>query len=191
MERNIEAFATELENRFVNKHGTEGIIDFPSWLAFFTFDVISDMTWSKPYGFVPNGEDILGMIGWVSNFVKYGFIVSFIMCPHALTLTKLSNLPLQVGQMPSLDLLLRHNPFFMWLERKGWYNGSPFPGVPFAIQRISEREQRLKLAEDNANGRVDILEKVRRAKLERPDHITDKEVLGLTLSTIIAGAETT
>ena len=84
VERNIEVFITELENRFVNKHGTEGIIDFPSWLSFFTFDVISDMTWSKPYGFVSSGEDILGMIGWVSSFLQYGFIVSFIICPYAL-----------------------------------------------------------------------------------------------------------
>lgn len=93
--------------------------------------------------------------------------------------------------MPYLDLLLRHNPFLMWLERQGWYSSNTFPGSPFAIQRISEREQRQKLADDNAIGRADILEKVRRAKLERPDHITDKEVLGLTLSTMFAGAETT
>lgn len=84
VERNIEVFITELESRFVNKHSTEGIIDFPSWLSFFTFDVISDMTWSKPYGFIVRGEDILGMIGWVSNFLQYGFVVSFIMCSCAL-----------------------------------------------------------------------------------------------------------
>lgn len=93
--------------------------------------------------------------------------------------------------MPSLDLLLRHNPLLMWLERRGWYSGNTFPGSPFAIQRISEREQQQKLAEHGADGRVDILEKVRRVKRERPEHITDKEVLGLTLSTMFAGAETT
>ena len=93
--------------------------------------------------------------------------------------------------MPSLDLLLRHNPLLMWLERRGWYSGNTFPGSPFAIERISEREQRQKLAKDGADGKEDILEKVRRAKLERPDHITHKEVMGLTLSTMFAGAETT
>lgn len=84
VESNIEVFITELENRFVNHHGTEGIVDFPIWLSFFTFDVISDMTWSKPYGFISRGEDILGMIGWVANFLQYGFVVSFIMCSCAL-----------------------------------------------------------------------------------------------------------
>lgn len=92
--------------------------------------------------------------------------------------------------MPSLDLFLRHNPILMWLERRGWYSGNTFPGAPFAIQRVSEREHQ-KLTEDDADARTDILERVRRVKRERPEHITDKEVLGLTLSTMFAGAETT
>lgn len=76
VERTIEVLTKELDNRFVNHHGIQGTIDFPSWLSFFTFDVISDLTWSKPYGFITRGEDILGMIGWVANFLQYGFVVS-------------------------------------------------------------------------------------------------------------------
>lgn len=92
--------------------------------------------------------------------------------------------------MPLLDLFLRHNPVLMWLERRGWYSGNTFPGAPLAIQRVSERNYQ-KLSEDGADLRADILEKVQRVKYERPEHITDKEVLGLTLSTMFAGAETT
>ena len=66
----------ELEKRFANKQGTEGSVDFPSWLLFFTFDVISDLTWGESYGFIPSGEDVLGIIEWNRKFLQYGFIVS-------------------------------------------------------------------------------------------------------------------
>ena len=92
--------------------------------------------------------------------------------------------------MPSLDVLLRHNPFLMWLERRGWYSCNTFPGSRIAVQHMQEREQQ-KFDRDDAKERIDILEKVRRAKHERPEHITDNEVFGLTLSTMFAGAQTT
>ena len=91
--------------------------------------------------------------------------------------------------MPSVDIFLRHNPILMWLERRGWHTGNTFPGATFAIQRIQEREQQ-KLAGNDPDRREDLLDKFLRAKSERPEHITKKEVLGLSLSTMLAGAET-
>lgn len=91
--------------------------------------------------------------------------------------------------MPSLDMLLRHNPVLMWLERRGWYTGNTFPGANFALQRIWEREQQ-KSTGNEADGREDLLDKFRRAQRERPEIITDREVLGLSLTTMFAGAET-
>lgn len=92
--------------------------------------------------------------------------------------------------MPWVDKLLRHNPVLMWLERQGWYAGNTFPGATFAIERISERQiEREKPAVDDGDRREDLLDKFRRAKDERPDHIRDQEVVGLSLSTILAGAE--
>lgn len=91
--------------------------------------------------------------------------------------------------MPWVDLLLRHNPILMWLERGGWYAGNTFPGASFAIQRLRERDQQSLTGEDFGK-REDLLDKFRRARREHSEHITDKEVLGLSLSTMLAGAET-
>ncbi len=91
--------------------------------------------------------------------------------------------------MPWVDHFFRHNPILLWLERQGWNTGNTFPGASFAVQRIREREEQ-KLPEDDADRREDLLDKFRRAKRERPEHITDKEVLGNSLSTMLAGAET-
>lgn len=52
IERTIQAFTTELDRRFVDKDGSQGVIDFHTWLPFFTFDVISDSTYSKRHGFI-------------------------------------------------------------------------------------------------------------------------------------------
>ena len=93
VERTIQTFVTELDNRFVDKHehGPEGIIDFHTWLSFFTFDVISDLTYSERHGFISRGEDVYGIIGWVAAHLKYGFIVSFFPCRGKFVLTKFSN----------------------------------------------------------------------------------------------------
>ena len=90
--------------------------------------------------------------------------------------------------MHSVDVFVRHNPVLMWLERRGWYTGNTFPGVTFVIERIWEREKTL--SGDATDRREDLLDKFRRAKSERPDHFTDKEALGLSRSTMLAGADT-
>ena len=91
--------------------------------------------------------------------------------------------------MPWVDSLLRHNPVLMWLERRGWYKGTTFPGARFALERIAERDQQKDTTAINTNQKIDLLDKFRQAKQEHPEHITMKEVLGLSLSTMIAGSE--
>ena len=75
VERTIELFITKIDNCFVNKSGVQGIIDVPTWLTYFTFDVMSDLTYSKHHGFISRGEDAYGIINWVKTFLDYGFIV--------------------------------------------------------------------------------------------------------------------
>ena len=76
-EGTIDVFLAEMDNRFVNSHDSaESIMDFPTWLSFFTFDVISNLTYSKRHGFITRGEDVYGIKGWVIKFIKYDFFVS-------------------------------------------------------------------------------------------------------------------
>ena len=91
--------------------------------------------------------------------------------------------------MPWLSKVLRHNPVLLWLERRRLYAGSTFPGATFAIGRIMAREQE-KARGDGAETREDLLDMFRRARRDHPEHVTDREVVGLSLSTMFAGAET-
>lgn len=76
VESTIEPFLAELENRFANKDGDEGCMDVFTWMTYFTFDVMSDLTYSERHGFIARGEDVYGIIGWVEKFLAYGFWVS-------------------------------------------------------------------------------------------------------------------
>ncbi|KAI9811991.1 MAG: hypothetical protein M1827_004883 [Pycnora praestabilis] len=167
----ISVFLKELDQRFAGKEGENGIIDFHTWLLYFTFDVMGDLTYSARHGFMEQGKDMFSIINYIKEFLNYGFIA---------------------GQMPSVDVFLRHNPVLMWLERRGWISSTTFPGVPFAIKHMQERKKRYgDDVERHVADQEDLLDKFLRAKRERPEIITEREVLGLSLSMMIAGSETT
>lgn len=94
--------------------------------------------------------------------------------------------------MPIVDRFLRHNPVLLRLERQGVFQGSTFPGVPFALRHMRERINYYANRDpSDTKDREDLLDQFLKAKAKRPDSVTDKEVLGLSLSMMIAGAETT
>ena len=57
----IELFQHQIKDRYANKDGASGIIDLHKWIAFFTADVISNLTYGKRTGFLERGEDIEGI----------------------------------------------------------------------------------------------------------------------------------
>ncbi|KAL8782626.1 MAG: hypothetical protein Q9213_005213 [Squamulea squamosa] len=165
VEKTIRTFVREMDQRFADRDGPDGSVDLHSWLEYYAFDSISELTYSKPLGFTENGRDMLGIIGWVASFLKYGFIVS------------------------SLDDLVDTFSIDYNIYRVGIYNGVTFPGAAFALKRIEERKSQKFMGKGDET-REDLLDKFLRAGKERPDIISDQEVLGLSLSMIIAGAET-
>lgn len=92
--------------------------------------------------------------------------------------------------MPSLDMCLRHNLVLMWLERKGIYHGVTCPGATFALKQINGRKLQ-NSQESKDKTREDLLDKFLRVINERPNVVSDQEVLGSSLSMMTAGAETT
>jgi hypothetical protein len=74
------AFLDQLEKKFADRAGLEGICDFSTWLQFYAFDVIGELTYSKRLGFVDRGEDVDGIIKNLEWLLNYAAIVSH---PHA------------------------------------------------------------------------------------------------------------
>lgn len=87
---------------------------------------------------------------------------------------------------------LNHNPILLWLERRGWFHSSPFPGAPLALKHMRERQKRYENNNPTTEGsREDLLDKFMKAGKQHPDIVREKEILGLSISMIIAGAEST
>ena len=79
VEKTIATFMREMHTRFANRQGPSGSVDIHTWLSFYTFDSISELTYSKPHGFMKHGGDMYGIIEWVADFLKYGFIVRIVL----------------------------------------------------------------------------------------------------------------
>lgn len=122
--------------------------NFSRWLQFFAFDVIGEITWSRQLGFVERGEDVEGIVDFVSAFLAYAG---------------------PVGQMPWLDLIWEKNPIRLRLQKWG-ISSSVFPVTRFAMAQAADRKAEMeKILQDgdidNEKGRpVDLLMKFTKAQ---------------------------
>ena len=73
----------------------------------------------------------------------------------------------------------------------GIYKGATFPLVPLVAKHTNDRLEYYRTKGDNESKREDFLDKLLKAKETHPKAISDREVLSLSLTMILAGAETT
>lgn len=69
-------FLEQLEQRFADRPGEEGVCDFGTWLQYYAFDVIGELSFSKRFGFVEKGKDIDNIIGSLEWMLDYFAVVS-------------------------------------------------------------------------------------------------------------------
>lgn len=72
----INVFLEQVEKRFADKEGPEGVVNLPLWLQYYAFDVIGELTYSARYGFLERGEDVDGIIEYLNKYMKYLSVVS-------------------------------------------------------------------------------------------------------------------
>jgi cytochrome P450 len=98
---------------------------------------------------------------------------------------------MKIGQMPWLDLLLMKNPIILLLDRLG-QSLFQFPVAKFAKKRLSERISQVNKCGDNDQPHhADLLSQFLKAKVNRPQIMTDQSVLTMAISMAFAGSETT
>lgn len=64
----IRAFLEQTDRLFA---GPGKACDFVTWLQYFAFDVVMEITYSKRVGFVDNCEDVDGIIAWLGQWFDY------------------------------------------------------------------------------------------------------------------------
>jgi cytochrome P450 len=63
-----ELFLSQTEELYAKTGKT---CDFSTWLQFYAFDVIGEMTYSKRHGFVEEDKDIDGIVGYLGSLFSY------------------------------------------------------------------------------------------------------------------------
>jgi cytochrome P450 len=167
----IATFLRVLDEKFVGKIGADGICDMSDWTKYFALDIVSALTMGVPYGLLKASRDHIGIIKARTGFLRYFTIVN---------------------NVTWLDKVLRKNPILMWLGRLGLYNAVT-PTVPFARDQITTKVQHFKPLDETTKSkktRVDLLTKFLQAKIDSPEIVDDRAVLGLTLSIVNAGSGT-
>ncbi|KIW92143.1 uncharacterized protein Z519_07127 [Cladophialophora bantiana CBS 173.52] len=164
----VTTFLAQLDQRFAGRPGPDGICDMSEWTKFFALDVVSALTMGKGYGLLEAGYDHIGIINARTTFLRYFTIVN---------------------NVTWLDRVLKKNPVLMWLGRRGLWN-SVTATVPIAQRQMDQKKRDFKGVSENEKARVDLLTKFLQAKIDNPDIVDDRAVLGLTLSMVNAGSGT-
>jgi hypothetical protein len=104
------AFFTRLDQLAASRQA----LDFGSWLQYYSFDVIGELTFSRRLGFLERGSDVEGVIGSISrNFDRNSVL----------------------GQMPWLDLITFKTPIYTRLLSPAIVS----PIMAFGNRRMLER----------------------------------------------------
>jgi hypothetical protein len=161
----ISVFFEQLQNRFVST-GKE--CDLGTWLQWFAFDFMGEITFSKRLGFLEQAKDI-GDI--TENIWKYFKKTS------------------PVSQIPWVDSLWTKNPI---LQRFKGVSANPV--VAFGVQRAQERQQQSEIKDDEPKDESlndqDFLSRFLVA-IKKDPTIPPFALTAWTTSNITAGSDTT
>ncbi|KAM0331277.1 hypothetical protein ACHAQA_002947 [Verticillium albo-atrum] len=68
IDRQLERFFRVIDDKYVTTTGDHKSLDLAVITQFLALDIVGDMTFGKPFGFLDEGEDIYGWIKWNEGF---------------------------------------------------------------------------------------------------------------------------
>jgi cytochrome P450 len=77
--RTVEDFLDQVNRRFADKSGDDGVMDLSQWFRYFAIDVIGQITYSSPHGMLQAGRDPHGIMAAMHKFLRYFSVVSFML----------------------------------------------------------------------------------------------------------------
>ncbi|KAF4340768.1 cytochrome P450 monooxygenase [Fusarium beomiforme] len=158
MNRVIEEFFAQLEERYMQNTKA---VDLATWFGLYTWDMISTLTFSQPFGYMQQGNDFDGNINSSALAVQYFA---------------------RVGQIPIMDKFLGKNP----IMRIGFPDLSHI--TRFAYQQLQDRLNQRRV---DKLDKTDFLEYFLDGMENNPDQNDANLVLNFVLANILAGADTT
>ncbi|OQD68318.1 hypothetical protein PENPOL_c003G02954 [Penicillium polonicum] len=159
----IQYFCQRLEENFINAPNGTQICDIGEWIAFYTWDVVGQVLFSQPIGYLEKGCDFNHTVRTADIAMDYFSLV---------------------GQMPILDRLLDKNPIYRL--------GPPSFGTitNISIQHLVDRLQNNDTDYHDPT-KPDFLDKFIEAKEKYPDVVDNTQIVSYLMFNMIAGADTT
>ncbi|KAF2205452.1 pisatin demethylase [Delitschia confertaspora ATCC 74209] len=160
----ISVFFNQLETRYIK---TGAVCDLGTWLQWFAFDFMGEITFSKRLGFLEGAEDVGGI---TENIWKYFQKTS------------------PISQIPWVDRLWTKNPIFQSLK-----SVSANPVVAFGIERAKERQMQGKEGAAEHAGDLNEKDFLSRflAAIKKDPSIPPFALTAWTTSNVTAGSDTT
>lgn len=164
VDQTILSFIQKLDDEFVLGKNAEKTCTMDEWLMFFAWDVIAQLTFSRPMGFIEAGGDQAGFLTTANKALDYFATI---------------------GQMPFLDKLLAKNPVYP-IGPPSWNDAAGF-----CAQQNIARQQKLSKGDFKESGQRDMLDDFLEAKRHYPEIFDDSSIVGALLVNVLAGADTT
>ncbi|KAH8590119.1 cytochrome P450 [Bisporella sp. PMI_857] len=157
----INAFCKRLDEEFISGRNAGKTCKMDEWLLFFAWDVIGQLTFSRPMGFMDAGTDYNGLLCTADKALDYFATV---------------------GQIPALD---------QWLAKNPIHPVGPPSFDYAAIFCAQQSINRQKGTDGHDPAQRDMLDDFLEIKKVNPEQMDDNGVVGALLINIMAGADTT
>ncbi|KAK3297423.1 cytochrome P450 [Chaetomium fimeti] len=167
----ITQLCSELDKRFVATSDATGKgFDLGKWILYYAWDVVGNVTFSQPFGYLSTGTDFDGTLRAAEELVDY---FSW------------------VGCMPFLDRMLEKNRVVQLFKRPGGFTALGATCVGRLIARYQGADASSRESKgSNTPAQPDYLDRFIEAKTADPT-ITDTQMVGWVMINMGAGADTT
>lgn len=170
-EKYVDECADILLNRMSICSKSREPINMGHWFQCYAFDVIGNITFSKPFGFLDRGKDVSGIMRALNKVFAYSTLI---------------------GIYPSLHPYIYSVTSFLGI---GGAAGRSYL-IRYVKERILQRKNEREITEEKEKGQSyglpqDFLEKILVKNKDAPSKVTDYHVFMMSMSNIIAGSDTT
>jgi cytochrome P450 len=170
-EKYVDECADILLNRMSICSKRHEPINMGHWFQCYAFDVIGNITFSKPFGFLNRGEDISGILQALNKVFAYSTLIGIFpsLHPYIYSITS----ALGIGGAAGRTYLIGYVKDII-------------------LKRRLERDANNEKAAGHTHGMPDdFLEKIMVKNKDAPSKVTDYHIFMMSMSNIIAGSDTT
>jgi cytochrome P450 len=165
MEGYMDIRISELINQLKTKFAATGAVcDLADWMHWLAFDVVMDLAFGEPVGFVKEGKDVNGLIQSLVELFDAAQVL--VTVP---SLMKFMNLP--------------------WIHRLAGPKPTDAKG-PGAIQGIADRAVHARITEGNKNDRRDLLQRFMEYRDQDGNPISHEDLEIESVTPVVAGSDT-